>query len=128
MLNKTAILNAASRFFRNDKLNKLSQAYDYARSVIDAVNNPQEAFQKAGITKETIQSAKKLANSPLAGWAIAALGGDKESFINGLNVAEESLNSPMLPTLQPTLQNSPLSEQAPDNELTSLQNDLKRLK
>jgi hypothetical protein len=119
-------MTAINKMFSPEKANKFSKAYDYAKEVINTANSPQEALRKAGITKETINSARNLLNVPLAEWAISLFGGNKENLVNGLNVAESELFNSKSDTDLPSPVSSS-SERTPDNELESLQKDLKRL-
>ena len=77
--------------------------------------NPKEALEKAGVTKQDLEKAKKLINNSVAG---LFLGEKKQSVIDGLNKAEMFFNG----------QINSLSEQAPVSELEQLQANLARLK
>ena len=77
--------------------------------------NPKEALEKAGVTKQDLEKAKKLINNPVAGFF---LGEKKQSVIDGLNKAEMFFNG----------QINSLPEQAPVSELEQLQANLARLK
>ena len=72
-------------------------------------------MEKAGVTKQDLEKAKKLLNNPVAGFF---LGEKKQSVIDGLNKAEMFFNG----------QINSLSEQAPVSELEQLQANLARLK
>lgn len=80
--------------------------------------NPKEALEKAGVTKQDLEKAKKLINNPMAGFV---LGDKKQSLIDGLARVEALFNE------QPS-QISSFTEQAPVNELEQLQANLARLK
>lgn len=98
----------------------LSKAYDIAQSIIQSSNNELEVFKKAGIDQNSIEKAKNLLNHPLAGFALKALGCNKEDLLRGVNNAQtvySSLQSNDLPT-----------EQAPVSELDRLRENLKRIK
>ena len=77
--------------------------------------NPKEALEKAGVTKQDLEKAKKLRNNSVAG---LFLGEKKQSVIDGLNKAEMFFNG----------QINSLPEQAPVSELEQLQANLARLK
>jgi hypothetical protein len=115
MFNKQSILSAAGRFLPQEKIQLLSQAYDFANKITDITQNPKEALEKAGVTREDLEKAKKLINNPMAGFF---LGDKKQSVIDGLNRAESLFDK----------QVNSLSEQAPVNELEQLQANLARLK
>lgn len=72
-------------------------------------------MEKAGVTKQDLEKAKKLINNPVAGFF---LGEKKQLVIDGLNKAEMFFNG----------QINSLSEQAPVSELEQLQANLARLK
>lgn len=105
----------AGRFLPQEKIQLLSQAYDFANKITDITQNPKEALEKAGVTREDLEKAKKLINNPMAGFF---LGDKKQSVIDGLNRAEALFDK----------QVNSLSEQAPVNELEQLQANLARLK
>ena len=115
MFSKQSILSAAGRFLPQEKMQLLSQAYDFANKITDMTQNPKEALEKAGVTKQDLEKAKKLINNPVAGFF---LGEKKQSVIDGLNKAEMFFNG----------QINSLSEQAPVSELEQLQANLARLK
>lgn len=115
MFSKQSILSAAGRFLPQEKLTLLSQAYDFANKITDITQNPKEALEKAGVTKQDLEKAKKLINNPVAGFF---LGEKKQSVIDGLNKAEMFFDG----------QINSLSEQAPVSELEQLQANLARLK
>ena len=115
MFSKQSILSAAGRFLPQEKIQLLSQAYDFANKITDITQNPKEALEKAGVTKQDLEKAKKLINNPVAGFF---LGEKKQSVIDGLNKAEMFFNG----------QINSLSEQAPVSELEQLQANLARLK
>ena len=115
MFSKQSILSAAGRFLPQEKIQLLSQAYDFANKITDITQNPKEALEKAGVTKQDLEKAKKLINNPVAGFF---LGEKKQSVIDGLNKAEMFFSG----------QINSLSEQAPVSELEQLQANLARLK
>lgn len=104
----------AERFLPQEKIKMLSQAYDYANKITDITQNPKEALEKAGVTKEDLEKAKKLINNPMAGFI---LGEKRQSVIDGLNRAESLFNS-----------NDLITEQAPVSELEQMQKNLALLK
>lgn len=77
--------------------------------------NPKEALEKAGVTREDLEKAKQLVNNPMAN---LILGDKKQSVIDGLTRVE---------SLFDTQVSSPI-EQAPMSELDQLQANLARLK
>lgn len=119
MLNKQSILSVAGRFFPQEKIQLLSQAYDFANKITDVTQNPKEALEKAGVTRQDLEKAKKLVNNPMAGFL---LGDKKQDVIDGLNRAESLFDG------QPIGQINSLSEQAPVSELEQLQANLAKLK
>lgn len=110
-------MSAASKMFGQEKANNLSKLYDMAMGIMNAANNPQEVVKKAGITRADIEKAKALMNNPFSNWAVSALGGDKESIIKGLTIAEQFVE-PL----------GVLPEQAPVSDLEALRKDLKQLR
>lgn len=118
MLNKQSILSLAGKFLPQEKIQILSQAYDYANKITDLTQNPKEALEKAGVTKKDLEKARNLLNNPLAN---LFLGDKKQSVIDGLSRAESLFNEQSLPI------NSP-AEQAPVSELEKLQATLAALK
>lgn len=119
MFNKQSILSLAGRFLPQEKIQLLSQAYDYANKITDITQNPKEALEKAGVTKQDLEKAKRLINNPMAGFF---LGDKKQMVIDGLSRAESLFDG------QPIEQVSSLTEQAPVSELEQLQANLARLK
>ena len=115
MFSKQSILSAAGRFLPQEKIQLLSQAYDFADKITNITNDPAEIIKKAGITKQDLDRARKLLNNPIAGFFF---GEKKQSIIDGLNKAEMFFNE----------QINSLSEQAPVSELEQLQANLARLK
>lgn len=119
MFSKQSILSAAGRFLPQEKIQLLSQAYDFANKITDITQNPKEALEKAGVTRQDLEKAKKLINNPMASFF---LGDKKQAVIDGLNRAESLFNG------QPIGQVNSLSEQAPVSELEQLQANLAKLK
>lgn len=76
-MNKQMIMTVASKFLSQEKINKLSQAFDGATSIMDMAKNPQEALAKAGVTKQDLDSIENLLNNPMAGFVLKPLGVNK---------------------------------------------------
>lgn len=123
MLNKQSIINAASRFFGSQKIQSFSDAFDMANNLMNATRNPEEVFQKAGINRQTLEKAKSLINSPMSGFFINLVGGNKEELLKGLSAAENYLNTREIGT-----PNNPPVEQAPASELDMLRENLAKLR
>ena len=85
-----------------------------ANRITDITKDPKEALQKAGVTRQDLEKAKKLMNNPLASFV---LGDKRQSVLEGLNKAETLFDDFNLPT-----------EQAPVSELEQLQRTLATLK
>lgn len=85
-----------------------------ANRITDITKDPKEALQKAGVTRQDLEKAKKLINNPMASFV---LGDKRQSVLEGLNRAEGFLNDYSLPT-----------EQTPVCELEQLQRTLATLK
>lgn len=119
MINKQSILSLAGRFLPQEKIQLLNQAYDFANKITDMTQNPREALEKAGVTREDLEKAKKLVNNPMAGFL---LGDKRQAVIDGLNKAEALFDG------QPCGQINSLPEQAPVSELEQLQANLAKLK
>lgn len=103
-----------SKFLPQEKLQTLSQAYDFANKLTDLTNDPRVVLGKAGITIQHINQARQLLNNPMAG---LILGESKQKILEGLNKAESFLSG-----------NNSLTEQSPVNELEQLQKSLATLK
>ena len=114
MFSKQSILKLAGQFLPQEKIQILNQAYDMANRITDMTKDPKEALQKAGVTRQDLEKAKKLINNPMASFV---LGDKRQSVLEGLNKAEGFLNDYSLPT-----------EQAPVSELEQLQRTLATLK
>lgn len=85
-----------------------------ANRITDITKDPKEALQKAGVTRQDLEKAKKLMNNPLASFV---LGDKRQSVLEGLNKAETLFDDFNLPT-----------EQAPVSELEQMQRNLATLK
>lgn len=105
----------AGRFLPQEKIQTLSNAYDFANKITDLTNDPKVVLEKAGITKKDLEKAKALINNPLFSML---LGEKKQAVLEGLNKAENFFNGG----------NNSLAEQAPASELEQLQANLARLK
>lgn len=112
-------MGALSKFLSPQKAQALSQAFDAANKITDMTRNPVEAMQKAGITAEDLNTAKRLINNPLSGFIINRLGAKREDILAGIDKAEA--------LLKPGTNNLSV-EQAPTDELKSLQESLARIK
>ena len=115
MFSKQSIMQMASKFLGNDKLQALSSAFDMANQITDITNDPGEALRKAGVTREDLQKAKNLVNNPMAS---LFLGGNKQNIIAGLDRAESFLDNKV----------NSFAEQPPADELEQMQANLARLK
>lgn len=116
-------MSAISRFVSPQKAQSLSEAYDLANNLLSATRNPEEVFQKAGITRQSLEKAKSLLNNPMSGFFINLVGGNKEELLKGLSAAESYLNTRSIGT-----PNNSLVEQAPASELDKLRENLNRLR
>lgn len=105
----------AGRFLPREKIQTLSNAYDFANKVTDLTNDPKVVLEKAGITRKDLEKAKALINNPLFSML---LGDKKQVVLEGLNKAENFFN----------YENNLFVEQAPTSELEQLQANLARLK
>ena len=105
----------AGRFLPQEKIQTLSNAYDFANKITDLTNDPKVVLEKAGITQKDLEKAKVLINNPLFSML---LGEKKQVVLEGLNKAENFFNDG---------NNLPV-EQAPASELEQLQANLARLK
>lgn len=114
-MNKQNLLNVAGRFLDPQKQKTLSQAFDFANQITNLTTNPKEAFEKAGVTLETVKKAKEMINNPVGAFVVQMLGGNKSTVVAGLERAEQMLT------------NNTGAEQAPANELDELQASLARL-
>lgn len=123
MLNKQLILNAISRYVNPQKAQSLSEAFDVANNLLNAANNPEEVFQKAGITRQSLEKARSLLNNPMSGFFINLVGGNKEELLRGLSAAEAYLDTRNLGT-----PNNSLIEQTPASELDKLRENLDKLR
>lgn len=77
--------------------------------------NPKEALQKAGVTRNDLERAKQLMNNPMASFL---LGDKKQSVIDGITRAEMLFDKGVQPS----------TEQVHVDELEQLQANLARLK
>lgn len=84
-----------------------------ANRITDMTQNPRDALEKAGVTKEDLVKARNLVNNPMASFV---LGDKKQAIIDGLRRAES------------LFEDNSFTEQAPVNELEQLQANLARLK
>ena len=109
-------MNLASKFLNPQKAQMVDRAYDIATQITSVARNPQEALQKAGISKEEISKAVTLLDNPLAGTVLSVLGTQKEDVLKYLKTAENSLEN-----------NNSFAEQAPASELEALQKTLAML-
>lgn len=111
-MNKQMIMNIASKFLPQEKLSRLSQAFDSANSIMDIANNPQDALVKAGVTRQDLDSIESLLNNPMAGFILGPLGVNKTE---ALKVIKQ-------------LKGGSTTEQSPVSELDDLENTLKSIK
>lgn len=118
-MNKQSILMIASKFLPQEKIQLLSQAYDFANKITDATQNPKEVLEKAGVTKQDLEKAKKLLSNPIAS---TLLGDKKQAVMNGINAAESFFNDNQMNQI------NSVAEQAPATELEMLQANLASLK
>lgn len=94
-----------------------------ANNLLNAANNPEEVFQKAGITRQSLEKARSLLNNPMSGFFINLVGGNKEELLRGLSAAEAYLDTRNLGT-----PNNSLIEQTPASELDKLRENLDKLR
>lgn len=111
-------MNLAAKFLGQEKIQRLDKAYDMASTILNTTQNPQEALQKAGVSRADLEKAKGLLNNPFAGMVAKVFGTTKEDMQRGLERVESMLT--------PLPENSQ-AEQAPVSELERLQNNLSRL-
>lgn len=90
-----------------------------AHKITDATRDPLEAMRQAGLTQSDLTTAKNLINNPMAGMVLNRLGIKRDEILAGINRAEALFNS--------GTSSSPV-EQAPADELSSLQENLARIK
>lgn len=109
-------MNLASRFISPEKLQTVSKAFDMATEISAIAQNPRDALEKAGITREDLKKAESLLNNPLASSVLGYVGANKQDILNTIRQAEGTFN-----TITPV-------EQAPTGgELEALQKTLAML-
>ena len=111
-MNKQMVMNVASKFLPQEKLSRLSQAFDSAKSIMDVANNPQDALANAGVTRQDLDSIESLLNNPMASFILTPLGVNKTEAMNVIK----------------QLKGNSTAEQSPVNELDDLENTLKSIK
>lgn len=111
-MDKNKIMNLASKFLSQEKVNKLSKAFDATSDIMSMANNPQEALSKAGITKEDLSAIEKHLNNPMANFILSPFGIDTKQVRDAIN----------------QLKGNSLAEQSPVNELDDLEKALKSIK
>ena len=111
-MNKQMIMNLASKFLPQEKVNRLSQAFDSANSIMSMANNPQEALSKAGVTKQDLDSIENLLQNPMAGFVLNSLGVNKTEALQVIN----------------QLKGNSITEQSPVAELEDLEKALRSIK
>lgn len=111
-MNKQILMNLASKFLPQEKINKLSNAFDSASSIMEMASNPQEALAKAGITQKDLTQIEAMLNNPMASMLLKPLGVDK-------NEAQRVIAQ---------LKGQPLTEQVPVDELDNLQKALQNVR
>lgn len=111
-MDKTKIMGIASKFLSQEKINKLSNAFDIASEIMSAANNPQEALNKAGITQEDLSAIEKHLNNPMASFILGPLGVNKTE---ALQVIKQ-------------LKGNSQAEQSPVSELDDLERALRSIK
>lgn len=110
-------MNLASRFISPEKMQMVNKAFDVATQISAVAQNPQDALEKAGITKEDLNKAESFLNNPMAGTILSALGANKQDMLNTINQAKGIFTK------------NTFTEQAPVNgELEALQKTLAMLK
>lgn len=109
----------ANRFLGQGNSQKFSRAYDFANGILSATTNPQEALQKAGVTRADLDRAKNMLNSPFAGMIAKAFGASKDDIRKYIDSLDGLFGAPPV--------NLP-AEQAPASELERMQANLARLK
>lgn len=110
----------ANKFLGQNNSQKFSKAYDFASGVLSATTNPQEALQKAGVTRADLDKAKKMLNSPMAGMVAKFFGASKDDIRKCLDSLDGLFNDAPPVNLP--------AEQAPASELERMQANLARLK
>ena len=118
-------MNVASKFISPQKVQTLSEAFDFASNLMNAANNPEEVFQKAGINRQNVEMMKSLLDNRMSGFFLNLVGGNKEELLKGLSAAEAYLATRGID--QSTPNNSPV-EQTPASELDKLRQELSKLK
>lgn len=113
------MLNLVGRFLNPQKAQALSQAFDVANQITDATRDPVEALRRAGVTPADLQTARKLINNPMSSFVLNRIGAKKDDILAGIDRAEALLRGGVdsLPV-----------EQAPADELSSLQENLARVR
>ena len=102
---------------RPQTVQKIKQAYDLANNIMNSSRNPQEALQKAGVSRKDIENAKSYLNNPISNFILGRVGGDKGAISEDLNRIESIFDTGYSQT-----------EQAPVGELEALQRTLQGLK
>lgn len=90
-----------------------------ANQITDATRDPVEALRRAGVTPADLETAKKIINNPMSGFVLNRLGAKKDDILAGINRAEELMRGSA---------NSLPVEHAPTDELSSLQENLARVR
>lgn len=111
-MDKNKIMNLANRFLSQEKVNKLSNAFDTASDIMSMANNPQDALAKAGITQEDLSAIEKHLNNPMANLILGSLGVNKNEAMQVIN----------------QLKGNSHVEQSPASELDDLEKALKSIK
>lgn len=101
------------------KIQALSKAYEMANSLMSSSGNPLEAIKKVGVTREQFEKMKQHLNNPMAALILNSLGVDAEQAKKVINDLENGS--------LPQSSNS-LPETVPSDELSSLQQNLAKLK
>lgn len=96
---------------------KLRQAYDLANNIINSSSSPQEALQKAGVSRKDIEDSKRYLNNPLSNFILGKIGGNKGDVSSDISKIESLFDTGYSQT-----------EQAPVGELEALQKTLQSLK
>ena len=111
-------MTIASKILSPEKVQALSQAFEVTNNIVSMASNPQEALQKAGVTKQDLTKIKGYLNNPMAGFLLKPLGVDveqaKQIIANIETMGYQKVNSPTVT--------------AQDDELKDLQDNLARLK
>ena len=111
-MDKSKIMNLASRFLSQEKVDKLSKAFDATSDIMSMANNPQEALIKAGITKEDLSAIEKHLNNPMANLILSPFGINTKQ-------AKDVINQ---------LKGNSQAEQSPVSELDDLEKALRSIK